>query len=221
MMERNIRILNIQSLTHDVRAYTCTKPEGYQFEAGQATELSINRDKWRNEKRPFTFTSLNDEPHLQFVIKSYNDHEGVTNELSKLQVGDELLIDDPWGAISYKGPGYFIAGGAGITPFIAILRQLKKEGLLKGNHLFFANKSEKDIILREELGDMLGASAVFLVDTPDGKHQTGYIDGKFLAAQKPDLSRPFYVCGPPPMLEAVNNTLMKMGVRPEALVFEK
>jgi predicted ferric reductase len=41
--------------------------------------------------------------------------------IRKLKHGDELIIRDVWGAIEYKGEGVFIAGGAGVTPFIAIL----------------------------------------------------------------------------------------------------
>ena len=78
-----------------------------------------------------------DFPDLEFVIKTYNDHLGVTNELSNLKRGDELVVRDVWGVIEYKGDGYFIAGGAGITPFIAILRQLQKDNKLKGNKLLF------------------------------------------------------------------------------------
>ncbi|MEO8414268.1 MAG: flavodoxin reductase, partial [Ginsengibacter sp.] len=79
------------------------------------------------EKRPFTFTSLNENPYLEFTIKRYEDHHGITDKMHQLMPGDELIISDVWGAIEYKGPGYFIAGGAGITPFISILRQLHVE----------------------------------------------------------------------------------------------
>ena len=47
------------------------------------------------------------------------------NGISKLKPGDDLIIRDVWGAISYKGEGVFIAGGAGVTPFISIFRDLK------------------------------------------------------------------------------------------------
>jgi ferredoxin-NADP reductase len=42
----------------------------------------------------------------------------------KVKPGDQLIIRDVWGAITYKGKGVFIAGGAGITPFISIFRDL-------------------------------------------------------------------------------------------------
>src|SRR5215212_2264693 len=132
-MEQVIKIKSIIPRTHDVRSYRCEKPEGYHFIPGQATELSINKEGWKDEKRPFTFTSLNDDAYLEFTIKSYKDHDGVTNQLYQLKEGDEIIVRDVWGAIEYKGPGCFIAGGAGITPFIAILRQLKKDGRIEDN----------------------------------------------------------------------------------------
>jgi ferredoxin-NADP reductase len=89
-----------------------------------------------NEKRPFTFTSLNDNDYLEFIIKIYDSNDGVTRELGKLKQGDELLIHDVWGAIEYKGEE-IIAGGAGVTPFIAILRQLQAENKIANNKLFY------------------------------------------------------------------------------------
>lgn len=124
MEEHIVKILSIESVTHNVRQYNIEKPNGYHFIPGQATEVAINLPEWKNERRPFTFTSLNDWDHLQFTIKSYSDHNGVTNQLGQLKAGDELILHDVWGAIQYKGEGTFIAGGAGVTPFIAIFRQL-------------------------------------------------------------------------------------------------
>src|SRR5687768_11837664 len=117
-------ILTISEVTHDVRCIRVGKPAGYSFVPGQATELSINKIGWRDQKRPFTFTSLDEDPYLEFTIKCYEDHDGVTAEVRHLAAGDELIIGDPWGAIEYKGRGCFIAGGAGITPFLAIIKRL-------------------------------------------------------------------------------------------------
>jgi ferredoxin-NADP reductase len=221
-MEEIIPIRSIENVTHDVKRFQCEKPEGYHFIPGQATEVSINKEGWKDEKRPFTFTALNDAPYLEFTIKMYSDHQGVTNELNSLQQGDQLIVRDVWGAIEYKGPGYFIAGGAGITPFIAILRQLHKDNKLEDNRLFFSNKTDADIILKDELSRMLKQNAVYVVtDQPDTAHQKAYIDEAFLKANVDDFGKKFYVCGPPKMIEAVNATLVKLGARPDALVFEK
>jgi ferredoxin-NADP reductase len=221
-MEQVIKIKKIIERTHDVRSYRCEKPKDYQFIPGQATEVSINKDGWKDEKRPFTFTSLNNEEELEFTIKSYFDHPGVTNELHKLTVGDELIVRDVWGAIEYKGPGYFIAGGAGITPFIAILRQLHKEGKTENNKLFFSNKTDNDIILEDEFNSILGGNVVHVItNDANSKYLTGYINEEFLRRNVEDFGRNFYLCGPPKMVEAMQELLTRLGASPDAVVFEK
>jgi len=221
-MEQVIKIKEIIERTHNVRSYRCEKPNDYQFIPGQATEVSINKDGWKEEKRPFTFTSLNEDEYLEFTIKSYFDHPGVTNELHKLKEGDELIVRDVWGAIEYKGPGYFIAGGAGITPFIAIFRQLHKDGKIEDNKLFFSNKTDKDIILEDEFNSMLGDNIVHVItNDANTKYLTGYINEDFLRNNVNDFSKNFYLCGPPKMVEVMQELLTKLGASPDAVVFEK
>lgn len=221
-MEHIVKIISITQITHNVRQFNLEKPEGFHFNPGQATEVSINEKEWKDEKRPFTFTCLNDDPYLQFTIKIYTDHNGVTNHLGQLQVGDELIIRDVWGAIEYKGPGYFIAGGAGITPFIAILRQLHKDGKLDGNTLFFSNNTDKDIILEQELETMLGNNVLFTTTLQrDGKNDHRMIDINFLKAEVKDFNKHFYVCGPDQMVVDINEALEKLGITSDSVVFEK
>ncbi|MGC4034347.1 MAG: FAD-binding oxidoreductase [Chitinophagaceae bacterium] len=196
-MEEIVTIQSIKQVTHNVRSYRLSKPAGYIFQPGQATEVSINKDGWKDERRPFTFTSLNSWSFLEFTIKSYTDHNGVTNELGKLKEGDELIIRDVWGAIAYKSEGYFIAGGAGITPFIAILRQLNSDSLVKSNQLFFSNTTSKDIILHEELDAILGANAHYILTKEKTEQfENGYINEEYLVSHVTDFTKPFYVCGP-------------------------
>jgi hypothetical protein len=221
-MEEIVKILSIRNVTHDVRAYRIAKPDNYRFEPGQATDVSINKEKWKDERRPFTFTALNEWPYLEFTIKSYHDHDGVTNELYKLQPGDELIIRDVWGAISYKGEGYFIAGGAGITPFLAILRQLHNDNKIKSNQLFFSNKTSADIILKEELDDILGANVHYILTREENPlYKKGPVDKDFLIREIPDFTRPFYVCGPDKMVADLTRILIELGANPDTVVFEK
>jgi ferredoxin-NADP reductase len=221
-MEEIVKILSITQVTHNVKAFRITKPAGYHFEPGQATEVSINKEKWKEERRPFTFTALNGWDHLEFTIKLYKDHPGVTNELDSLRAGDELIIRDVWGAIAYKGEGYFIAGGAGITPFIAILRQLKKDGRVGSNELFFSNRTSQDIILHEELDEILGAQAHYIIsDEKQSSFYHGHIDKDFLRKNIRDFNRPFYVCGPDKMVSDIAAMLSGLGARAEQVVFEK
>src|ERR1044072_10062647 len=176
-----VKIKTIKQVTHDVKSFRIEKPEGYVFSPGQATEVCINKEGWKEERRPFTFTSLNNEPTLEFTIKRYADHNGVTNQIHQLVPGDELILHDVWGAIEYKGPGYFIAGGAGVTPFIAILRQLHRDNQLAGNVLFFSNKTAGDIIYKDELTNMLGKHARYILTRENSDDfEKGFINKDFL-----------------------------------------
>jgi ferredoxin-NADP reductase len=220
--EHIVKIFSIENVTHDVKRFRVEKPENYSFNPGQATEIAINHNEWKNEKRPFSFTCLNDVPYLEFTIKIYSDHPGVTNQLNTLKPGDELIIHDVWGAIEYKGPGYFIAGGAGITPFISILRQLHKDGNVKGNILLFSNKTSQDIILLDELTQILQNNAHFVIsDQKSERYYNGFIDETYLRNKVRDFNKHFYVCGPPKMITSINETLLKLGATPEAVVFEQ
>ena len=216
-----VRILDVEPVTHNVRRFRFEKPDGYDFSPGQATEVAIDRDGWRDEKRPFTFTGLRGWDDLEFTIKIYSDHDGVTNRLGTLGPGDALLIDDPWGTIEYKGAGTFIAGGAGITPFIAILRDLAEKGQVEGNRLLFANKTDKDIILRETWEKMPGLDHLFVTSDGSGGFASGRIGKTFLKDRVKDFSQHFYVCGPDPMVADIMAALKELGANPEALVFEK
>jgi ferredoxin-NADP reductase len=223
-MSNSVTIQNIESVTHDVKQIRFEKPKDYSFTPGQATEVSIDKDGWRDKKRPFTFTSLNSDDYLEFVIKIYPEHDGVTEQIGKLKAGDQLIVDEPWGTIEYKEPGVFLAGGAGVTPFIAIFRDLKKKGEVNGNTLIFSNKSEKDIILKDEFEEILGDQFINVItDEPTDEHifLDGHIDKEFLESKIDDVEQAFYVCGPQPFNEAMMKHLKELGANPDALVFEE
>lgn len=223
-MSYKVQIKDIQQVTHDVKQFTFEKPEGYEFVPGQATEVSIDKEGWRDKKRPFTFTSMNEDADLEFIIKVYPEHQGVTEQVGQLEVGDSFLIDDPWGTIQYKGPGVFLAGGAGVTPFIAILRKLHNEDELAENTLIFSNKTEKDIILKDEFRRMLGDNFInAIVDERTDKYidLNGFIDKDFLSSHISNFNQPFYICGPKGFNQAMMKYLKELGADPEALVFEK
>ena len=224
-MAHTLEIKEIENLTHDVKRLTLERPDGYTFTPGQATEVAIDKEGWRDEKRPFTFTSLKNDDHLEFTIKIYPDHNGVTEQIGKLEVGDSLIVDDAWGTIEYKGEGVFIAGGAGITPFIAIFRDLYKQGKLGDNMLIFSNKSEKDVILKDEFKAMLGDQFINVItdEEPEGDafFLDGFIDKEFLSSKIKNFDQPFYVCGPMPFNEAMMDALKELGADPEALILEE
>lgn len=221
-MTHTLEIKAITPVAHNVFSYDMKRPNGFTFEPGQATEVSIDKDGWRDKKRPFTFTSLPDDDRLQFTIKSYPEHNGVTDQLSRLLVGDRLIIDEPWGTISYKGKGVFIAGGAGVTPFLAILRARNEDEHLAGHTLLFANRRERDIILQDELDLMPGLTTRHILSDEDKSgYDFGRIDRAYLENVIDDFDQIFYICGPDQMVEDLKGVLNDLGATSEGLVFEE
>ena len=216
-----VKIKSIKKVTHDVLQIVIERPADYNFTPGQATEIAINKEKWKEERRPFTFTSLPDADFLEFTIKTYPSRKGVTNELLSLKPGDELILHDVWGAISYKGEGVFIAGGAGVTPFLSIFRHLQVTNKIGGNKLIFANKTKADIIHEDEFKKMLGKSFInILSDEKIAGYSHGFISRDFLKKNIESFDRMFYVCGPPPMMDAVQGYLTELGVTNNSVVVE-
>jgi len=222
MEEYIVKILKIEQVTHDVKRFQFEKPAGYRYKPGQATDVSINTPALKDEKRPFTFTGLNSKDYLEFTIKIYTDHNGITNELGKLKQGSELIIRDVWGDIEYKGEGVFIAGGAGITPFISIFRDLSSKNKIGSNLLIFANKSVKDIILEGEFKSLLGESFINILSNEKAPgYSYGFLNEEFLSARMKEMQSNIYLCGPPPMMEAIIKILSGMGIDPGSITMEK
>ncbi len=217
-----VRVLQAVFITHDVKRFVVEKPEGYHFIPGQATEVSINLPEWKDEKRPFTFTCLEDKNYLEFMIKIYAEHKGVTDMLGRIKAGDELILRDVWGAIQYKGPGVFIAGGAGITPFISIFRDLHQKNQLKGNRLIYSNKTAEDVIMEEELQMILKDDFVkiFTRENVPG-FASGRIDRNYLMENITDFKQHFYICGPSAFVKSISALLVALGATPDEVVFEK
>ena len=220
-MNHHVKIESIKHVTHDVLQIRVKKPRGYSFTPGQATEVSVKKSGWLKEKRPFTFTCLPDDSYLEFNIKTYPSHKGVTNELLQLKMNDELILHDVFGAIAYKGEGIFIAGGAGVTPFISIFRFLQSKNEIGQNKLLFANKTKADIILKPEFEKLLSKNFInILSDEKADGYAYGQITENFIKAQSGGINKIFYICGPPPMMDSMEKYLANLHVPVKSIVKE-
>jgi len=220
-MKSVTQILMTRFITHDVKQFVMQRPENFSCIAGQGVLVAINQPGLEKDWHPFTPTSLADDKVLEFTIKQY-PHGGMTEKLHRLKVGDELWLGKVFGTIQYKCPGVFIAGGAGITPFMAIFRYLYRDNQLSGNSLIFSNKTQADIIAEKELIHYLGDKCIF---TLTRKSATGYQNGRinrdFLLKHVKSFERRFYLCGPEKFVEELSDILKALGAQPDSIVFEE
>lgn len=222
MSEHVVNVLEAHFITPDVKKFVLHKPQGYSFIPGQATDVAVNIPGWETQFRPFTFTGLNRWEHLELMVRIYKEHDGVSELLGRMNVGSELIIKEPYGAIQYKGPGVFIAGGTGITPFISIFRELHKNKQMLGSKLIYSNYSSQDVICGAELHDMLQENYI--------NHYTregviGFRDKRLnndlLVKYISDFSQRFYVCGSQSFVTDISNLLQELGASADSLVLDK
>ncbi len=220
-MSQIVKIISLENLTHDVLKIVAEKPAHLIYQPGQAVDVSINKQDWQKELRAFTFTSLPDDDNIEFTIKTYPSHHGVTEQLLTLRTGDELVIQDPFGDISYKGEGIFIAGGAGVTPFIAIFKQLERENKIGNSKLIFANKTKADIIREDKFKKLLGNNFInVLSDEELDGYEHGFISAALIKKYIVGSSLYFYICGPTPMMNAIEKHLDSLGIEKSQIVKE-
>ncbi|HTB30613.1 MAG TPA: flavodoxin reductase [Bacteroidia bacterium] len=222
MQQHHVKIKSIGHVTHDVLKIVTEKPENYTFTPGQATEIAMNKTGWKDEKRPFTFTCLPENDYLEFTIKTYPSRNGVTNQLLQLEKNDVLILHEVFGAINYKGEGVFIAGGAGVTPFISIFRSLQATDKIGNNKLIFANKTRGDIIHEAEFKKMLGSNFInILSDEAVDGYATGFITADFIKKHSDGVNKMFYICGPPPMMDAIEGQLKNLHINKNSIIKEE
>lgn len=211
-MSHKVEILQKEWLTHNVMQLKLERPEGFDYKAGMAIEATLDETGFKDKWSPFTITSLPTQDELEFTIKVYPEHKGLTFALSKLNEGESILITDPFDTFKNKGPAIFIAGGTGITPFIALLRQLEVDDEIDGSQLFFANKKERDIFMADEFTQMLGKNFVNVLSEEDKKpYLHGMIDKDFLKKHIDNFDQPFYLCGPPGFSDDIGRYLKELG----------
>lgn len=222
-MSHPVKVLAVTQDTHETYKFAVERPADYEFTPGQATLVALDRDGERDNSSPFTFTSLPEDPCLEFTIKTYPERNGETDKMRSLEVGEKLLIDDPWGAIEYQGPGLFIAGGAGITPFLSIFRDLHRKGELGDCHLLYSNQHQRDIIAAAELKARFGDRVHFyLTDETVEGYQQGRINLSVLRGFIDTIHPPYcYVCGTPEMTKDIVAALEDLGVDEDKIIQEE
>ncbi len=222
MTKHVVKVLEAQYITHDVKQFRIEKPAGYNFVPGQATDVALNKKDWDGNFHPFTFTCLTKQDYLEFMIRIYNSRHGLTEQLGRTNAGAELIIQEPFGAIQYKGPGVFIAGGSGVTPFISIFRDLHHKKLLRGCRLIYSNYTAQDVICGQELSDMLKEDFVAHY-TREGV--IGFLERRLnhdlLVQYIADFSQRFYICGSDSFVKDISQVLLELGAASDALVIDK
>jgi ferredoxin-NADP reductase len=142
----------------------------------------------------------------------------------------QISIEGPYGDFALHEdqirPAVFLAGGIGITPFLSIISDASKRGLLHKLFLFYSNRSPEEAAFRSELIELEKQNSKFkFIETiTDTKHspwngEKGYINQEMILKHiKTDVLTPiYYVAGSPSMVLAMTSFLKDLGVKDEDL----
>lgn len=202
---------------------------GIKFLPGQFAWLKLARSPFTLEEHPFSFSSSAEQnDRVEFGIKALGDFSG---HLADVPVGTRAFLDGPHGAFSidrYPATGYvFIAGGVGITPMMSFLHTMADRKDPRPVQLFYSSKNEDDISFREELealAQKVNVEVVHVLEKPGDSWQgeKGFVDRALLERHLPKdrFPRVYFICGPPPMMAAIETALGELGVPKAAIQSE-
>lgn len=204
--------------------------EGLRFLPGQFVWLKLGTSPFTPQEHPFSFSSSAEHPQrLEFGIKALGDF---TATIAATAPGTLAYLDGPHGSMSvdlYPAPGYvFIAGGIGVTPIVSMLRTMADRGDRRPCLLIYADDSWERMPYRDDLMELqrrMELDVVHVVERPptDWGGEVGHVDAALLQRRLPQerIERDYFVCGPNPMIDAMEDLLVARGVSSAAIHSER
>lgn len=193
--------------------------DGLDFAAGQFGWLTIGPSPFTLQQHPFTIASSAERPaHIEFTIKELGDF---TATIKNIPPGTPAFIEGPFGAFALDDTvkthgAVFLAAGVGITPIMSMLRTFSDRAESPKLQLIYGNHSKGTAIFYEELGmlaEELDLELLHVLEEPpeDFDGEQGFITAEILDKHllEDDGKRRYYVCGPPLMMDAVEEYLIK------------
>ena len=224
------RVTAIEALTRDIRRLVLQveEAEPLTFHPGQYVDIGV---PGTDEHRSFSMANLPcDDGTLEFMIKLYpgGRFSGLLAE-GKLNVGDELQVRGPYGVFTLREnsdrPLVFIGGGAGMAPILSLLRAMAGNGTSRPATYYYGAREEEDLFHLEELGKLVTTLAdcrfVPALSHQDWNGEMGLITD-VVERLHPNLAEvDAYLCGPPPMVDAAIELLVRSGLSEAHIYYDK
>ena len=232
----NVKLIGRDTVAEGTMAFRFSVPSGFTYKAGQHISLTLispTETDAEGNSRKFTVASAPHEPEIMVVTRMRDT--AFKRTLKNLPIGTTLSMTGPVGDMTLHAdatrPAIFIAGGIGITPFLAMLRHAANVHLANPITLFYSNRRPEDSAFLSELRSLKNSNTNFyLVATMTSMHdskqvwkgETGYINEAMLRHHLPDLLTPiYYIAGPTAMVAGVKEMLAKIGVSQQDIRFEE
>ncbi|MCZ4507457.1 ferredoxin reductase family protein [Streptomyces sp. ActVer] len=176
----------------------------------------LTRDRWW-QANPFSLSAAPDGRTLRLTAKTAGDG---TAGLRHLKVGTRVFAEGPYGAFTAmhrtRPESVLIAGGVGVTPIRALLEEVQGHAVV-----IYRVSTDRDAVLYDELRELAQAKGAEL-HLVSGPVSPDKLAPNELVRLVPDIGdRDVFLCGPPPMMNAVLGSLRELNVPKQQIHFER
>ena len=197
------------------------------FLPGQYANLQV---PGTDAHRAYSFSSMPKDGEVSFLIRNVPGGLMSTYLREQAKPGDQIVMNGPKGSFYLREivrPVMMLAGGTGLAPFTAMLDKIVAAG---GSpfpvQLIYGVNNDTDLVDVDKLEAFAKALpnftyALVVVDANSAQPKKGYVTNHIEAGQLYDGELDMYLCGPPPMVEAVNQYLRDQGIKPVSFHYEK
>jgi NAD(P)H-flavin reductase/ferredoxin len=197
------------------------------FLPGQYVNVSV---PGTDQARSFSFATGPGADELGFLIRNTEYGVLTTYLRDRAKVGDQVEFNGPLGSFylrKIERPVLFLAGGTGLAPFLSMLHKIERDGGSEHPiHLIFGVTNDPDLVGIDELEGYAERlpnftfRCVVAADQSSYPHKgfgTHHMQPEHLNDGLVDI----YLCGPPPMVDAVRKYLADQGIQPASFYYEK
>ena len=184
------------------------KDRGFDMEPGQFAYITYMSNGVKAEEHPFSIAGSGPNGSIRFVTKKLGDF---TNTLPNLVVGDEAMVEGPYGSFSYTSGGKeqcWIAGGIGITPFLAFATSLPDDYRAT---LYYAISDETENAVKNDLADLAKRKSNLDIVVWNSKEK-GFLTAASALTGLDAKTTDVFLCGPSGMVRAMRDQLFVLNV---------
>ncbi|AGA73589.1 NADH oxidase [Pseudomonas plecoglossicida] len=196
------------------------------FLPGQYVNLKVPGSE---QSRAYSFSSLQKDGEVSFLIRNVPGGLMSSFLTNLAKAGDSMTLAGPLGSFYLRPiqrPLLLLAGGTGLAPFTAMLEKIAEQGSEHPLHLIYGVTNDFDLVELDRLQALAARIPNFTfsacVANPDSQYpQKGYVTQHIEPRHLNDGDVDVYLCGPPPMVEAVSQYVREQGITPVNFYYEK
>lgn len=196
------------------------------FLPGQYVNLGVPGSE---QTRAYSFSSLQKDGEVSFLIRNVPGGLMSSFLTGLAKAGDSMTLAGPLGSFylrEIRRPLLLLAGGTGLAPFTAMLEKIAEEGSEHPLHLIYGVTNDFDLVELDRLQALAARIPNFsysaCVANPESQHPLkGYVTQHIEPQHLNEGDVDVYLCGPPPMVEAVSQYIREQGITPANFYYEK